>query len=143
MDKHSVFRVLIALVVGIVVGCFINLGIVNVGSILIRPPDGVPETMEEVRKNLPDYRPVDFAVPLLAHGLGTLSGAFVAARMARRWSLGLGLAVGSFFLTGGLTMVIMVGGPLWFIVADLLLAYLPMGWLGACWAVRGKPSAQS
>jgi hypothetical protein len=27
-------------------------------------------------------------------------------------------------------MVIMCGGPVWFIASDLLLAYIPMGFLG-------------
>jgi hypothetical protein len=27
-------------------------------------------------------------------------------------------------------MVSMVGGPLWFVTADLVLAYIPMAWCG-------------
>ena len=36
----------------------------------------------------------------------------------------------AFFLLGGITMVAMFGGPIWFTVLDLLGAYLPMGYLG-------------
>jgi len=34
------------------------------------------------------------------------------------------------FLLGGIMMVVSVGGPIWFIMMDLTLAYLPMAWLG-------------
>mgnify|MGYP006966874986 CR=1 FL=1 len=40
------------------------------------------------------------------------------------------MTIGVFFLLGGVTMVSMVGGPLWFNACDLLLAYIPMGFLG-------------
>ncbi len=41
------------------------------------------------------------------------------------------IAVGVFFLFGGIMAVKLYGGPIWFAVIDLMLAYLPMGWLGA------------
>jgi hypothetical protein len=44
--------------------------------------------------------------------------------------------IGVLFLAGGITMVVMVGGPLWFILTDLLLAYIPMGILGGMLACR-------
>jgi hypothetical protein len=47
------------------------------------------------------------------------------------------MTIGVFFLLGGVMMVILVGGPLWFIACDLLLAYIPMGFLGGFLA-RGK-----
>ena len=37
------------------------------------------------------------------------------------------ILIAFFFLAGGISMVIMVGGPLWFIGLDLLVAYIPMG----------------
>jgi hypothetical protein len=49
----------------------------------------------------------------------------------------LGMTIGAFFLAGGIGAAVMLGGPLWFIVTDLVLAYLPMGFLGAKLAGRG------
>jgi hypothetical protein len=40
------------------------------------------------------------------------------------------MVIGLFFLAGGIAAVAYLGGPLWFIVADLGLAYLPMAYLG-------------
>jgi hypothetical protein len=48
------------------------------------------------------------------------------------------MLVGVFFLAGGISAVIMLGGPLWFKVADLLLAYIPMGFLGATLAGKTR-----
>ena len=46
------------------------------------------------------------------------------------------LGVGVFFLIGGAMMVKMIGGPIWYNMVDLLLAYLPMGFLGGALARR-------
>jgi len=41
------------------------------------------------------------------------------------------MVIGIWFLIGGITMVYMVGGPLWFQATDVLFAYIPMAWIGA------------
>lgn len=40
--------------------------------------------------------------------------------------------IGGFFLPGGITAANMIPAPLWFLVLDLGVAYIPMAWL-ACW----------
>ena len=35
------------------------------------------------------------------------------------------------FLAGGVVAMTMIGGPIWFNACDLLLAYIPMAWLGS------------
>lgn len=42
----------------------------------------------------------------------------------------LGMIVGVFFLAGGIANIYMLGGPLYFTIIDLVLAYIPMAWLG-------------
>lgn len=58
--------------------------------------------------------------------------ATVAAGHRMRFALG----IACFFLLGGISMVAMVGGPIWFAFLDLGVAYLPMGYLGG--ALAGK-----
>ena len=70
------------------------------------------------------------------HALGTLVGAFTAAKLAVSNHMKVSLGVGVFFLIGGTMMVKMVGGPMWFNVVDLLLAYIPMGFLGGMLAKK-------
>lgn len=54
-------------------------------------------------------------------------GAFVAAKVAASHKMKFALGIGVLFLLGGIMMVSMFGGPLWFTVVDLIGAYLPMG----------------
>jgi hypothetical protein len=129
-----ILRNTLALIAGIFVGCLVNLGIVTLGSQLIPAPDGVDMSdMEQFAENLKLLTPIHFLSPWLAHAVGTLAGAFTAARIAVSHKMKLGLGVGTFFLLGGITMLAMVGGPVWFAVLDLAGAYLPMAYLGGRW----------
>lgn len=49
--------------------------------------------------------------------------------------------IGVLFLAGGITIVNMYGGPTWFCATDILLAYIPMGFLGGTLAGSKKPVA--
>jgi hypothetical protein len=40
------------------------------------------------------------------------------------------LTVGGLHLVGGIAAAFMIPAPAWFIVVDLVVAYLPMAWLG-------------
>ena len=122
----------LAVIVGWFIGCVVNMGIIGVGPYVIPMPQGADvSTMEGLREAMTKFSPLNFLCPWLAHALGTFVGAFVAAKMAASGKLICAMVVGALFLLGGITMVWLVGGPLWFIAADLLLAYLPMAWLGA------------
>ena len=124
-------RNILAVVVGILVGGTLNMAIVTVGPMVVPPPEGVDMTdMASLKDNVKLLQPVHFIAPWLAHALGTLVGAFVAAKIAVSHHLKLALGIGVFFLLGGIAVVVMMGGPIWFAVLDLLLAYLPMGYLG-------------
>lgn len=117
--------------VGIVMGSIVNLCLVSLGMVLIPPPGGLdlsdPEVLKDNIKLLP---PKSFLFPWLAHALGTLIGAFLVARYAAMKPFVGATVIAAFFLNGGLMMVLSVGGPKWFIGADLLLAYLPMAFIG-------------
>jgi hypothetical protein len=107
------------------------MGIILGGSSVIPPPAGVDvTTVEGLKAGIHLFQPVHFVAPFLAHALGTLAGAFVAARLAATRKLVLALVVGVAFLCGGVANVFMLPAPAWFVVLDLVGAYLPMGWLG-------------
>lgn len=122
---------------GIVLGGMLNSAIVSVGPMVIPLPEGANvDSMEAIRESMHLFSPVNFLAPFLAHALGTLLGAFVAAKLAATHAPRLALGVGAFFLIGGISAAFMIGGPVWFIVVDLVFAYLPMGYLGAVLAAR-------
>ena len=122
----------LAVLAGLLLGGMLNIGIIDLGSMFIDPPAGVdPNDIESIKANIHLYGFKDFIVPFLAHALGTLLGAFIAYKFAATNKMQLALTIGAFFLLGGILMVKMVGGPLWFIILDLVGAYIPMACLGA------------
>ncbi len=129
---NPILRNTLALFAGLMIGGFINGGIISISGNMIPLPPGVdPSDPESIKANIHLYEFKHFIFPFLAHALGALVGGFVAAKLAFSSKLQLALAVGGFFLIGGIVMVITVGGPLAFILTDLILAYIPMAWLGA------------
>jgi len=131
---------ILAVVAGFLIGSVVNMAIITVGGMVIPPPDGVDMSdMVNFAENLKLLKPANFLAPWLAHALGTLVGAFVAARIAASHKMKIALIIGVLFLLGGITMVAMFGGPLWFSVVDLIGAYLPMGYLGGILVGTKKP----
>ncbi|TDR23489.1 hypothetical protein [Marinicella litoralis] len=137
---NSMTRNVLAVIVGLVVGAAVNMGLVNIGPMVIPVPAGADvTTMEGLKESMNLFAPKNFLFPFLAHALGTLVGAFVAAKLAATHQMRCAMIIGLAFLIGGIAMVVMVGGPIWFMAADLLLAYLPMAYLGGLMA--GKKAA--
>ena len=120
-----------AVVAGLVVGSIVNMGIVMLSGFVIAPPEGGDiTTMEGLKATMHLFEPKHFIFPFLAHAIGTLVGAYVAAKLAATRNMTMALIIGVFFFIGGSINVSMLGGPLWFTVLDLALAYIPMAYLG-------------
>jgi hypothetical protein len=135
-----ILRNIFAVIAGVVVGSVVNMAIITVGPELIPVPDGVDlSEMEHFAENLKLLKPANFIAPWLAHALGAMVGAFIAAKVAASHKMIFALGISVFFLLGGITMASMFGGPVWFIVLDLIGAYLPMGFLGGLLAGAQKP----
>jgi hypothetical protein len=129
---RPIVRVGLAVLAGLVVGSAVNMGLVMVGGAAIPPPEGADvSSMAGLKASMPLFEAKHFLFPFLAHAVGTLAGAFVAARLARPGKrMGPALAVGCFFLAGGVTVALAAPPPAWFALLDLGLAYLPAAWLG-------------
>jgi|SRR5690606_15574445 len=129
---HPVLRNILAIVLGLVAGSLVNGGIIQISSSVIAPPEGVDVmTAEGLKAGLHLFEPKHFLMPFLAHALGTLFGAFVAAKICAGPKMLYAMIIGFFFLLGGISMIFMVPSPLWFSIVDLTIAYLPMAFLGA------------
>ncbi len=140
---NPIVRNVLAVIAGFVVGSLVNVGLINMGQALIPLPEGADSsTLETLRESMKLFTPANFLFPFLGHALGTLAGASVAARRAASHPMQFALGIGACFLVGGIAAVSMIGGPLWFNATDLLLAYLPMGYLGAvlAGATRSTPA---
>ncbi|WP_337840946.1 hypothetical protein [Rheinheimera sp.] len=132
-----------AMVTGLVLGSLVNMALIKLNGLLIALPAGVDMTTAEgIRAALPLLQPVHFLLPFLAHALGTLVGAFCAAWLASQYKAWAAAAIGLLFFCGGVMAARLIPAPFWFIAADLLVAYLPMAWLGYRLA-RRKSSQQA
>jgi hypothetical protein len=128
---NPIGRNVLAAIAGFVVGGVVNVGLLQIGTSVIPLPAGADvSTMDGLRESMKLFAPSNFIFPFLAHAVGTLAGAFVAARLATSRRMMFAIGIGVVFLIGGVTMVLSCGGPAWFIAADFLLAYLPTAYLG-------------
>ena len=135
---NPIVRNILAVISGFVVGSLVNMGLINIGPSVVPLPEGADvSTMENLSEGMKLFTPMNFIFPFLAHAIGTLSGAFIAAKLAATHHMKFAICIGVLFLIGGVTAASMLGGPVWFNVSDLLLAYIPMGFLGGILA-RGK-----
>ena len=141
---NPIVRNILAVIIGFVVGSLVNMGLITIGPSVIPLPEGADaSTMEGLRDSMKLFTPVYFIVPFLAHALGTLAGAFVAAKIAASHHMKFAIGIGLLFLIGGIAAAYMLGGPMWFNITDLLLAYIPMGYLGGILAGAKRPQTDN
>lgn len=127
----NLLRNVLALVAGIVIGGGVNMALIAVSASLIPPPAGVDVTSAEgLRSGMHLFQPRHFIMPFLAHALGTLAGALATYLIAATYKAQLAYAIGAVFLLGGIAASLMIPAPAWFIVLDLVVAYVPMAWVG-------------
>ena len=127
---HPIFKNISAVVLGWLVGSSMNMGLIQTG-LYIFPISGIdPNDMDAFAEVMPTLEFEYFIFPFLAHALGTLVGAIMASMIAESKKMKFALYIGGLFLIGGIAVNYMLAGPTWFAVADIVLAYIPMAWLG-------------
>ena len=142
----NLLRNVLALLAGIAIGGGVNTALIALSPSLIPPPAGVDvNSAESLSKAMHLFEPRHFVMPFLAHAFGTLAGALAAYLIAASYKAQIAYVIGAVFLCGGVAASFMIPAPTWFIVLDLLAAYLPMAWLGVQIGSRmkqGKTAAQ-
>ena len=139
MAMNPYVRNTLAVIAGLVLGSIVNMLLVKLGPLMVPLPDGADvSTPEGLAQSMKLFEPIHFLFPFLAHAIGTLVGAFVAAKIAVSHQFKFAMLIAILFLAGGIMAVNMFGGPLWFKITDLVLAYIPMGYLGARMAGSAK-----
>ncbi|TGK20222.1 hypothetical protein EHO61_06000 [Leptospira fluminis] len=123
-------RNILSVLVAIVLGSIANMGIITLGGRIIPPPEGADvTTMEGLKASIHLFQPKHYMIPLLAHAIGTFVSGLVVSFLAASRKRELALGVSALFLLGGIMNSFTLPAPVWFIVLDLTLAYLPMGYL--------------
>lgn len=127
----ATLRNVLAVIAGILVGMGVNLALITLSPMLIPPPAGVdPANAESLAASIHLFEPRHFVMPFLAHALGTYFGALVAFLIAASHKASFAWLIGVLFLAAGIAACFMIPAPTWFMALDLLVAYLPMAWLG-------------
>ena len=108
-------------IIGLIIGSIVNMFLIILGGELFQLPE---------KFNAMNWEIKHFIFPFLAHAVGTFTGSFFVARIAKTHKLLLAIIIGIVFLSGGIYMVKILPAPSWFIAVDLILAYIPMAWLG-------------
>jgi hypothetical protein len=143
----TVLLAAVGVFLGVFAGSVANIGTIFVGMQVLPPPEGVnPGDVASISANIDRYSVAQLLVPLAAHAIGTFVGAFVAALIAStpRSRLVAALVVGALSLVGGLIMAREIPNtPVWFIVVDLVVAYIPMALVGWALARRLRGGAAS
>ena len=128
---NPILRNILAVLTGIVLGNLVNMGLILASGTIIPPPEGVDMTTAEgLAEGMKLLEPKHFIMPFLAHALGTLVGVFTTVKLAVSNHKTIAIGMSILFLLGGIAAAQMIPAPTWFIVLDLVAAYLPMGWLG-------------
>lgn len=129
----TILRNCLAVLIGLVLGGIVNMALVVAGPHVFPPPSGVDMSdAKSLAAGVHLLAPKHFLFPFLAHAVGTLAGALAAHLVASTRRSALAYVIGALFLAGGITAAFIIPAPAWFIALDLLVAYLPMAWLGTC-----------
>lgn len=139
---NAIARNIAAVLAGAILGSIVNIGLIMLGSSIIPAPAGVDVTnAESIAAGIDQFEVQHFIFPFLAHALGTLVGAILAYIIAARNKVIFAYAIGGLFLLGGIMNSFMIPAPIWFIVLDIVAAYLPMAWLATQLSPKFLPAA--
>ena len=118
------FKNIGALIIGVIIGSIINIGLIILGGNIFP----LPESFNPM--NALNWDIKYFLFPFLAHAIGTFSGSFIGSKISKKYTKLISGAVGIYFLSGGIYMVIILPAPVWFISIDLIFSYPLMAFLG-------------
>ena len=134
-------RSVLAVLVGVVLAGIVTLVIEALGHLVFPPPEGMdPGDPESIRAFMDQLSVGSLLSVLVAWALGTVAGAWIASRIARRAHLTHGMIVGFLMLAGGIFNLATIPHPMWMTIAGVLL-FLPSAYLGTRIAGRSAGTA--
>jgi len=126
-----ILKNIIAIIIAIVLGFAINMGVLMISINLLTYPDNfIFGDTDSLNENIHLFEFRHFFVVYLAHTLGTFISAFTVVKLAASRHFILAISFGTLFLMLGLIMSLQIPqSPTWFVIIDLIFAYLPVAWL--------------
>ena len=137
-----IIRNVLVVIVSLLLGGMANMALIKLSAQVIPPPAGVNvNDVESIKASIHLFQPKHFIFPFAANATGSFVAAFLAALMVTGHRMKFAVGIGAFSLLGGIAACLMIPSPLWFMVLDLVGAYIPMGWLGGKLAERFRRPA--
>ena len=137
---NPILKNILAVLLGWLAGSAVNMGIVLAGH-TVSPISGIdPNDMKSLADIMPTLSFKYFIFPFLAHAFGALFGALIAGLIAASHKMKFALSIGGLFLLGGIIVSFMIPAPVWFTATDIIIAYIPMSWIGGKIALRYSKS---
>ena len=121
-------RNILAVFAGLVVGSFLNMGIIQLNTLVLFPaPEGMDMSdTEQLAAHIATLPAAAFVVVIAAHLTQAFAGGWVAARLAASQPRRLAMVVGALSLVGGVAAFFMFESPTWMLVE--LPLYLAVAW---------------
>lgn len=126
-------RNILGVLVGAIVCIVLNGLLLGLMMKLLGTPDGFDPNDPATYRLLQARH---YLSPFVAHALPSLVGGAIAALIAATRKMSMALIVGALHLIGGIWAATLIPAPVWFTAFDLIVAYLPMAWIGGKLATR-------
>lgn len=124
-------RSIIAVVLGIILGGIVVGLVEHVGHLVYPAPAGIDMRNPEALKTYAANAPVGALLfVILAWALGSLTGGWLAAFIARQSRSQHALIVGGVLMIFGIINMLMIPHPVWFWIVGILV-FLPAAYIGA------------
>lgn len=124
---NPVLRNILAVLIGAAACVFLNGMLLAIMMKLVGTPEGF-DPNDMATYSLLEAK--HLLSPFVAHALPSLIGGAIAALIAATRKMTFALVVGGLHLLGGIAAAFMIPAPAWFVALDLIVAYLPMAWIG-------------
>lgn len=133
---NSLMRNVLAMLAGVIVAMVLMVLLQSVAHQVYPPPAGLDYTKPEVREAIMMQAPMGaLLIVLSSYLVGTLVGAWVAARLSADAPLRQGYLIGALLVAASVLNLRAVPHPLWFIVANMAVV-IAGAWIGARLGVK-------
>jgi len=138
---NSLVRNVLAMLAGVIVAMVLMVLLQSVAHRVYPPPPGLDFTDPAVRESIMIKAPVGALLIVLAsYFVGTLVGAWVAARLSADAPLRQGYLIGALLVVASVMNLRAIPHPLWFIVANIAVVIVA-AYVGARLGVKKAPAA--
>jgi hypothetical protein len=136
-------RTLLAIVAGLITAMLVIFGVEAIGLLIFPPPAGTRlDTEADLARLVAMSTPTAKAWLVFGWALGSLVGAWVAARISRRHCRNAASAVAVFIVAGTVMNAMVIAHPMWMNLLGILLP-VPLALLAARLAEPRKARVQS